>query len=403
MPSAQITNDNPEFEQEYRTAFLIATYIQEKLTPAERDELDNWAGASKENLLLFEELTDDVQRNETLKWFHKLDVEKAKRRVHEKMNIKTAQPFWRRLMPYTVAASIIIIALTAWFYQHKKDTATEITEQAPTVEPVPGGNKAILTLSNGRRIVLDSAANGSLAVDGLSTIIKRDSVLTYNNTESDNGKISGYNTITIPKGGKYQLVLSDGTVVWLNAASTLRFPHSFSGIERQVELVGEGYFEVVKNEKMPFHVKASDADIIVLGTHFNVRAYDDEATLKATLLEGSVSISNNIRKTILKPGEQARISREGTNKDIKVLKNTDIEKETAWKEGLFIFRNDNIKDIMKSLERWYNIDVVYKTNISKHFSGTFQRKEPLIKILQYLEGTDEVHFELKGNVLYVIP
>jgi len=403
MHPKQLEPSDIEFEQEHRIAYLIATFIQDKLSPAEREELDNWVGDSKENLLLFEELTDDKQLSKTLKWFHKLDVEKAKKRVHEKISIKTTQPFWSKFWPYTAAASILIIALIALFLLNQKNTIPVITDNPQTSKPIPGGNKAILTLANGRKILLDSAANGSIATEGSSAVIKTDSILSYKANEKPITSSVSYNSITVPKGGKYQLVLSDGTKVWLNAASSLRFPAAFSGKERKVELTGEGYFEVAKNKEMPFRVDAAKAEITVLGTHFNVRSYEDVADMETTLLEGVVRITIENKEALLKPGEQAKTKMGGSSQNIRILKNVDTEKVSAWKEGLFIFRNDDLKDIMRALGNWYNINVVYSSNISKHFSGTFDRKEPLSKILKYLEGTGEVHFKLKDSILTVFP
>jgi len=403
MHPNQFPNDAAEFDQEHRTAYLIASYIQKKITPAEREELDDWVGANKENLLLFEELTDDNELNKTLKWFHKLDIEKAKRRVHQKMNIEPVPSVWQKIIPYMVAACILLIAGTMWFYQQKEEKHPNLSKKAPTVEPVPGGNKAILTLADGRHIVLDSAANGSLGKEGTSSIIKSDSVLTYQVIEKSLSQQVAYNTISVPRGGTYQLVLADGTKVWLNAASSLRFPPAFTGKERRLELTGEGYFEVTKNKEMPFHVNAAGVDIAVLGTHFNVRAYSDESAIKATLLEGNVQVSNNSSKAVLKPGEQAQIKNEGGLQDITIVKNADMEKVVGWKNGLFIFRDDNLEDIVKALESWYDIKVFYKANINRHLSGTFYRSEPLNNILHYLEGTNEVHFEIKGKDVMVLP
>lgn len=401
MQSDQFPSNDSKFEQAHRTAYLIAAYIQQNLSPAEREELDDWVGASKENLLLFEELTDDDKRNKTLKWFHKLDIEKAKRRVHAKMDIKTTRTFWNTLTPYLVAASIIIIAVAGWFFQHEKHITPAVSEKSPQVEPAPGGNKAILTLADGKRIVLDSAANGSLATEGASSVIKMDSIVSYEAVEQRTQTPASFNTIEVPKGGKFQLLLSDGTKVWLNAASSLRYPMLFTGSERKVELTGEGYFEVAKNKEMPFHVAAEKTDIAVLGTHFNVRAYPDEADMETTLLEGAVRVTNRSNTALLKPGEQAKVEMGSSN--ITVVKNVDTEKASAWKDGLFIFRKDNLQDIMKAVGNWYNINVEYSSTISRHFSGTFSRKEPLSKILQYFEGTNEVHFKLKDKSLTVYP
>lgn len=307
MSQEQLFLNDAEFDQQHRVAYLIAAYIQQKLTPAEREELDDWVGDSKENLLLFEELTDDNQLNKTLKWFHQLDAEKAKRRVHQKMNIQDIKPFWGKLMPYTVAASILIIALAAGFYQQQKENIPVTTTKSPIAEPSPGSNKAILTLADGRKIILDSVANGSLATEGASSVIKTDSILSYKAYEKPLINSVSYNSITVPKEGKYQLVLSDGTKVWLNAASSLRFPAAFTGKERKVELTGEGYFEAAKNKEMPFHVDASKVGITVLGTHFNVKAYGEGEDMETTLLEGSVRVTNDNKEVLLKPGEQAKI------------------------------------------------------------------------------------------------
>jgi ferric-dicitrate binding protein FerR (iron transport regulator) len=214
-----------------------------------------------------------------------------------------------------------------------------------------------------------------------------------------------YNTITTPRGGQYQVTLSDGTKVWLNAASSIRFPVLFTGNERKVEITGEAYFEVAKNVSKPFKVKTISSEVEVLGTHFNVNAYDDEAVAKTTLLEGLVKVSvpqtgGKLAARFLQPGQQSGITKDGR---ISVLNNADTEEAVAWKNGRFQFRSADLKSILRQISRWYDVDVVYKGNVDLHFTGQLTRDDYVSKVFDKLALTGEVHFKIEGKKIIVSP
>ncbi len=263
----------------------------------------------------------------------------------------------------------------------------------------PGGNKAVLTLADGTSIVLDTAANGMLTAQGSTKIVKLENgELAYNTTNAVAGQVL-YNTIATPRGGQYQLVLADGSKVWLNAASSLRFPASFTGEERKVELTGEAYFEVAKNAKMPFRVTVAGMEVEVLGTQFNINSYHDEAAIKTTLIEGSVNIKKGDSRQLLAPGQQVKVDKTGL---MKLIRNVDTEEEIAWKNGKFIFSGNDIQSVMRQLEKWYDIDVEYKGDVTKEeFVGMISRSSNISQILQMLERTRTVNFEINGRKVVV--
>jgi ferric-dicitrate binding protein FerR (iron transport regulator) len=277
---------------------------------------------------------------------------------------------------------------------------------------LPGGNKAVLTLGNGATIILDSAHTGALAQQGNTQVVKlNNGQLLYNHT-AKNGENSltidhsplTYNTLSTPRGGQYQLVLPDGSTVWLNAASSIRFPTAFTGNERNVEITGEAYFEVKKNAAMPFTVKMNNgASVQVLGTHFNINAYDDEETIKTTLLEGSVKITKDAALAIIRPGEQATLSHKSqTSQNIPVQK-VDVEEVMAWKNGAFQFGGATIETVMRQISRWYDVEVEYKGNISLHFAGTISRNVNISQVLEMLEKAGGIKTTIKGNKVIVTP
>jgi ferric-dicitrate binding protein FerR (iron transport regulator) len=208
------------------------------------------------------------------------------------------------------------------------------------------------------------------------------------------------NTITTPRGGQYQVILSDGTKVWLNSATSLRFPVAFTGNSRNVELNGEAYFEVTKNAEKPFTVQANGTTTQVLGTHFNVNAYNDNAEVTTTLLEGSVRLQKGRTNAMLVPGEQGTILNNGISIAIKTA---DIEEVMAWKKGYFIFHDENIINIMKQVSRWYDVDVEYENGVKdKEFGGTVSRYKDITELLNNMELTQAIHYKLEGRRLYIM-
>ncbi|SEN40959.1 FecR protein [Mucilaginibacter gossypiicola] len=289
---------------------------------------------------------------------------------------------WRRL---GVAASLLfLVGFGAYIYSNQKKqvvTKKSIAKIHPKNDALPGGNKAILTLANGKTITLDSAQNGLLAQQGATKINKtRNGQLVYE--AGINADAPVINTISTPRGGQYQLILPDGSKVCLNSESSLTFPTKFTGKTREVTITGEAYFEVSKNPNMPFRVKSDNTTVEVLGTHFNVMAYNDEAEMKTTLLEGSVKISNGTATGILKPGQQAVLNKAGK---LKVLNDVDVDDEIAWKDGIFQFRDAGIDAIMRQAARWYDVDVAYEGKIpQREFTGRISRNVKASELMNML-------------------
>jgi transmembrane sensor len=266
----------------------------------------------------------------------------------------------------------------------------------------PGRNTAVLTLANGSKIQLDDAKDGVLANVGKAAIKKvKNGEIVYDDANHKANANTALNTLAVPRGGQYNITLSDGTRVWLNSVSSLTYPANFSGNERVVELTGEAYFEVAHNEKMPFRVKTRGAEVKVLGTHFNISAYDDEPVAKTTLLEGSVQLSTKNSDVMLTPGQQG-ITRD--NNDRIRVKDVKIAEVVAWKNGSFVFRHANIQDIMKQVSRWYDVDVEYLGNVrDQYFGGTYSKYKDITELLKGLELTGAIHFKIEGRRIIAMP
>jgi transmembrane sensor len=263
---------------------------------------------------------------------------------------------------------------------------------------VPGGNKAVLTLSDGSSIILDSTYQGTLAKQGNAKVVKLNSAtLAYSAGDENNHEIF-YNTLSTPSGGQYQLILPDGTRVWLNASSSIHFPTLFKGKERNVTVTGEVYFEVAKNAAIPFKIIVKDVEVKVLGTHFNIMAYNDENSMNITLLEGSVKVTKGSLNTTLVPGQQSMINKTG---DIKVVE-ADIEEVMAWKNGWFQFNAYDIKTVMRQISRWYDVEIVYEGKIPDgHFSGLVSRDNDISQVLKIMQAAG-VRFKIEGRKVVVL-
>lgn len=281
-----------------------------------------------------------------------------------------------------------IVAAAALFFYLKPAAGPLVKHNTPkpvTQDIGPGGNKAVLTLADGSQKALDSAAR-----------------LSYRNATGNpltEGGQPVYHTISTPLSGQYQLVLADGSRVWLNAGSSIKFPTAFSSAERSVEIKGEVYFEVMPDKKRPFKVHSGRQLLEVLGTHFNVNAYDDEEEIKTTLLEGSVKVSSGKANRILGPGQQSRM---GSTGNMSVV-NVDLEEAVSWKNGYFIFDNEDIRSVMRKISRWYGVEVVYaNAQISENFGGTVSKFENVSQVLKILEATGTIHFKIEGRRIIVM-
>jgi len=308
---------------------------------------------------------------------------------------------------WMAAAAILLIMLSSGliFFKSKFLPSVKTNTVSNKADILPGGNKAILTLSNGeRRVLTDSTINQLVSQTGGSIIKAANGILVYKanslsgNSSRETGEVV-MNNLTTPRGGEFQIILPDGTHVWLNAASSLKFPSSFKG-KRLVELTGEAYFEVAKNKKMPFIVHTKNQEVEVLGTHFNINSYTDELATKTTLLEGSVKISVQGNQKILTPGEQSQIY---TNtKAIKVTP-VNLEEAVAWKNGYFVFNDEKLKSIMRRVCRWYDVDCQFEGKQGElSFIGVVERSKNISSLLKVLELTGNVHFKIEGRKIIVM-
>ena len=381
-------------------ANLMSRQINHGLTPDEQLELNAWLEADPSNQMVYNGLMEGDAQQSALDFMNSLSVDDAWSKVSVASEIRQSVPvvknlssFRNRLAWGAVAAAVLV----AFFFMLRTEMNQPSKSATAPVEISPGGTKATLTLADGKIIALDAVANGDIAAEGDVKVIKMDGTLQYNGA-NENAEIT-YNSIQTPRGGKYQLVLSDGTLVWLNAASSLRFPVTFSNKERLVELKGEAYFEVKKGER-PFRVSLQNgSQIEVKGTAFNVNAYHDEDMLKATLIEGKINFMNLGKTQALVPGQQIRVRYE--QPEMQVVEDVDVEKEIAWKNDLFIFKGMDVKSIMREISRWYDIDVVYKGKISPEtFSGIVGRKSNLSQVLKIMEEGG-VRFEIEGRTIVV--
>jgi len=289
-------------------------------------------------------------------------------------------------------------------FAHSGDTAPLRTQSVASGDVAPGTNKAVLILGDGTQIRLDSAGNGALASQGRTTIVKTaGGQIVYQAGAAGNAAVL-MNTMHVPRGGQYELTLPDGTRVWLNAASSITYPTAFEDRERSVTVSGEAYFEVAGKTGSPFHVKIDDrADILVLGTSFNVNAYEDEPDLRTTLLEGKIKIEQQQKSMVLTPGQQARLSPPATASAIRVIDHADIEKVMAWKNGYFNFEDMPFGEAMRQLARWYDIDVVYENGVPDiPLGGETSRNLKLSDLLKGLAGAGVKYRLEQGRRLVIL-
>lgn len=320
--------------------------------------------------------------------------------VEEEIDTKVTLRLWSQRI--AVAASFIGLLFLGTYIWLKSDNNNQIAKSeiksGKYKNDIPQGrNTALLTLSNGTKIVLDNAKNGSIAVEGNTKVLKFDGKVSYSQKSGEQEVV--YNSIATPRGGQYEIELPDGTRVWLNSATSIRFPTAFTGKERKVEISGEAYFEVAKNKEKPFIVKVNSSEIQVLGTHFNVMSYSDEASLKTTLFEGSVKFINKGDTKILKPGQQSQLLANGK---INLLNNVDLDEVLAWKNGYFIFENASIETVMRQLSRWYDVDVVYNRKVDDLFYAEIPKNTNLSDVLKALELTGKVRFEIEKKQIVVM-
>ena len=381
---------------------LMARYISGEITSLEKLKLREMLDRPEGLEALDPILRDNFAKAEN-NFATELQTEKFLTELNSRINkSETAAPpkvvkisKWR---PWLVAASFALAVGVGATYILDKEAPVETQVTAVTQEKIeitPAVSGAILTLADGSQIVLDSLGDGQIAQQSNTTISSKDGKLIYN---SQKGASTVYNTMNTPKAQKYTLQLADGTKVWLNASSSIKFPTAFSGNTREVSITGEAYFEVSSDKKRPFIVESRGMQIEVLGTHFNVNAYNDEDAIRTTLLEGSVVITQNMKSKKLYPGQQAVVNTIG---DISLGKDVNLAQVMSWKNGLFYFEDSSLQEVMRELSRWYDVDVVYKEGIpNRNFEGEIQRNLKLSEVLRILE-LNKVNFKLEGRTVLI--
>ncbi|WP_436490940.1 FecR family protein [Chitinophaga sp. ARDCPP14] len=379
-----------------RLRYLLSRYAGKTITQAEQSELSDFLNAA-DNQTQLELLIEEawIQSGEEDEMFFpspQLNQEPARQPLK--------WVYWQRwaaaVLLLIVATSILLLVTKT----RKADKLPAVVTENIKKDVKPGGTKAMLTLANGNVIALDSSLKGTLAKQGNVNLHVSPGMLKYDQNKQTAANSIAYNILKTPKGGQYQLELPDGSKVWLNAASSLKFPTAFVGKERRVELNGEAYFEVARNASQPFFVSVNNASIAVLGTSFNVMAYADEAAMRTTLLEGAVKVSQANASSVLKPGEQSLLEPNGK---MKVIENADVSLAVAWKNGLTSFKSADIKTIMRQVERWYDVEVVYSGAIPvRSFTGDIPRDANLSELLRLLE-ISRIHFKMEQRRLIVMP
>lgn len=380
---------------------LVGKYQEGRLSSSEAEELDHWFHSLNLTDLDFDQWISDAGGESQMA--ENLFDDFNNRFVHTKSAIKV-----RRLRWSIVAASVLILMSAGTIFLLKtKHLKQQLITQGQKQDILPGGNKAVLTLANGKKISLTDASTGAVAQQANMQISKTANgkiVYLVNNAASSlaSSKAIGlaYNTVETPRGGQTSITLSDGTIAYLDAASSIKFPVQFKGSERKVFVTGQVYFEVVHNDQKPFRVMVKDQTIEDIGTHFNVNAYDDEPNLKITLAEGKVSVKSKDQFKILRPGQAAITSYSNPRM---IVAEADVEETLAWKNGLFIFNEETLQSEMREISRWYNVEFVYPAGqmIAGGFGGSVTRFGNISEVLKMLEITGDYRFQIDGKKIIV--
>ncbi|MBS0030856.1 FecR family protein [Chitinophaga sp. 22321] len=415
--------DEKKISEALYIASLIKKQVNKEITAEELASLRAWIADSSGNEKIYREIASgEPLRTDLLKLEH-YDTNKLTQNIFRKAGLslsladqvpgedhvsrsKNKHLYWT----WAAAAAAVFFAVALCFKAMESRTTPEKRLALNDIKQkslAPGSNKAILTLADGSQVTLDNNSHDTLARQGNSTAIQhKGGLLAYSSPINLLPATVAYNTIVTPAGGRYEVVLSDGTHVFLNSASSLKYPASFPDSQREVILTGEAYFEVAhllsKNGhgKRPFTVKivlpsGDGGEVNVLGTHFNVMAYANESAVKTTLVSGSVDVHKGNSHVLIRPGQQAILS---NNLNKPEVREADLEQELAWKSGKFVFKSTDIRQIMRQIARWYNVDIIYQGDMSGiRFSGDIMQKENAAQLFEILEADGRLHFSVTGN------
>lgn len=381
---------------------LIGKLNRYELSPAEQQLLLDAVNAGEHSALLKEQIFQGLSEGGTHPdW----TTEMQETLLSEILRVTHAPK--RKTIPMRVlslaAAAVLLIAAAiaymTWTYKpaHDEHSIAHVSKR----DVAPGRQGAVLTLSDGKQIVLDSSGNGQLATQGRSEVMKSGGQIRYNYDPATAAAAPVFNTLVTARGREYSLVLPDGSTVWLNAASSITFPTSFTGQDRDVSITGEVYFEVAKDPSRPFHVHVRDMNVTVLGTHFNIKSYENEGSVQTTLIEGAVRVNVASVEKTLKPGDQAVLSRNSGT--LEVASGVDTDFVMNWKNGYTSFKSADIRSIMRQVERWYDVDVKYEGAIPvRTFTGDVSRKAPVSEVFNILKESG-IHYRIENKILIITP
>lgn len=390
-------NNNQNYNRIVR---LISKEISDDLTPYEKQELSDWLNEHPENTALYTRIKNSETFRSRNDEYQQIDVQAGWGMISSKIERANKVIKLKRIFAYAAAilVPLMIFGGVLSYLSNQAPEKTVLVQQAPEI--LPGKPRAVLVLDGGQSVLLDSLAEQSITEKDGTMIEKGNRSLNYTKQSGNLNAANIYNTIKIPQGGEYNLVLSDGTKVYLNAESQLRYPVQFAGNIREVELVGEGYFEVTTNAQKPFVVKTNGVSVEVLGTSFNVNAYGNTEKIVTTLVEGSVKLNmqGSSVSQILEPAEQAVFD---VNSGKAEISKVDVNLYTAWKDGNLIFYDNRLEDIMTILTRWYSADAVFKNESVKdlRFSGSLDRYGEIKQILDIIQSTGKVNIEINDNII----
>lgn len=389
----------PKNDIDKKYQIIARKWLEGSATPEEKREFDTWYNSNQNDEVAIPEehgQSDDQYRARLL--FN----------IRQEISQQERQTFWSRrwYRPAVAAAALFVLTSGAIAYYFIKTETSVKTDVAQTTDVLPGGDKATLTLGDGSTLRLDKLADGAVKQEKGFIIRKSGGELSYEPVSNQNPVLT-YNTIRTPRGGQFRVILPDGSKVWLNSESSLKYPTTFQGKERLVELTGEGYFEVIRfksgNAATPFKINVNNREVVeVLGTHFNIMAYSDEQNIRTTLLEGSVKVTKpgTDKSSILKPGQQSVYS---AKTGFEINSDIDSNESISWKNGLITYRDADIQTIMRQIERWYDVSVMYEGNIpERSFTGGISRNSKLSSVLKVLE-LNGIHFKLNEKQITVYP
>jgi transmembrane sensor len=387
-------------EKSLRLALLIRKHLDQTLTAEEAVEMESLRREDPDHDRWFDNLTEPDELVNGLNEIESVNVDRGWERLQSAMKAheqlaKTRNIPSRWKLAAVLTGAILITGILLWQLAGTGKSAPSPAEQLTTLIK-PGQDKAYLVLADGREILLDSAGNGSLIIQGNMQVVKQGDVLSYKKADQQASPV--YNTIRTPKGGQFKIELSDGSRVWLNAASSLRFPTNFAGTHRIVQLTGEAYFEVKSNPKRPFTVEVGSLKVNATGTRFNINAYPDENGILTTLAEGNVRVRSINSDVSLKPEQEVLTEPNGT---MSPVRSADMETRLAWTNGKFIFNGADVPAIMRQIGRWYDVDVRYLGPVKgETFTGMVSRQSDITRVLRIME-VGGIRFRIEKNVIMV--